>query len=82
MAAPVLPLIAEAYEALALQWGMTRTQMSLAFCYRSRSVASTSIGATSVAQLEECLKAYTTNLSPEQLCEIDKLEAKFGNPLN
>jgi aryl-alcohol dehydrogenase-like predicted oxidoreductase len=81
-AKPELPLVAQAYETLALQWGMTLTQMSLAFCYHSRSVASTIIGATSLAQLEECVKAYEIKLSTEQLKELDKLQAKFGNPLN
>jgi aryl-alcohol dehydrogenase-like predicted oxidoreductase len=81
-AKPELPIIAQAYEALALKWGMSLTQMSLAFCYHSRSVASTIIGATNVAQLEECLKAYDTRLSAEQLREIDKLQAQFNNPLN
>jgi aryl-alcohol dehydrogenase-like predicted oxidoreductase len=61
---------------------LSLTQMSLACCYHSRSVASTIIGATNVAQLEECLQAYETRLSAEQLQEIDKLQAQFNNPLN
>jgi aryl-alcohol dehydrogenase-like predicted oxidoreductase len=81
-AKPELPKIAQAYEALAMQWGMSLTQMSLAFCFHNRAVASTIIGATKVSQLAECLSAYDTKLDSEQLLEIDKLQAKFGNPLN
>lgn len=81
-AKPELPQVAEAYEALAQQWSMSLTQMALAFCYHSKSVSSTIIGATTLMQLKECLKAYDTRLSKEQLSEIDKLQVKFGNPLN
>ena len=79
---PELPHLIDAYEALAKAWGMTLTQLSLSFCYHSQSVASTIIGATSIAQLEECVSAYDIKLSAEQLAEIEKLQAKFGNPLN
>jgi aryl-alcohol dehydrogenase-like predicted oxidoreductase len=65
-----------------MQWGMPLTQMSLTFYYHSRSVASTIIGATSLELLKECVIAYDTRLSKEQLVEIDKLQVKFGNPLN
>ncbi len=81
-AKPELPVVAQAYEALAQQWGMSLIEMALAFCYHSRSVASTIIGATNLTQLKECLRAYNTKLSTEQLIEIDKLQLKFGNPLN
>ena len=81
-AKPELPQVAQAYEALALKWGMTLTQMSLAFCYHNRAVASTIVGATNLAQLKECVQAYDTQLSEEQLVDIDQLQLKFGNPLN
>ena len=45
----------------------------LAFCYTSRRVASTIIGVTTVAQLDECLAAWGTMLSPELLARIDAI---------
>jgi diketogulonate reductase-like aldo/keto reductase len=47
--------------------------MALAFCYTKWQVASTIIGVTSVAQLDEDLDAWGTKLSPEVLAEIDKI---------
>ena len=61
------------YNALARQHGLTPAQMALAFCYTNWRVASTIIGVTSVAQLDECLDAWGTALSPEVLAEIDKI---------
>jgi aryl-alcohol dehydrogenase-like predicted oxidoreductase len=81
-AKPELPQIAEQYEALAKGWGLSLTQLSLAFCFHNRNVASTILGATSLAQLQECVAAFASRLNTEQLMEIDKLQVKFGNPLN
>ena len=64
---------ARLYNALARQHGMTPTQMALAFCYTRWHVASTIIGVTTVAQLDENLDAWGTVLSPEVLAEIDKI---------
>jgi aryl-alcohol dehydrogenase-like predicted oxidoreductase len=68
------------YNALARQHGMTPTQMALAFCYSNWRVASTIIGVTSVAQLDECLDAWGTTLSPEVLAEIDKIRWAHRDP--
>jgi aryl-alcohol dehydrogenase-like predicted oxidoreductase len=54
--------------------------MALAFCYRRRLVASTIIGVTSVAQLEEDLKAWDTELSPELLKAIDDIRWEMRDP--
>ena len=68
------------YNALARQNGMTPTQMALAFCYTNWRVASTIIGVTSVAQLDECLDAWGTSLSTEVLAEIDKIRWVHRDP--
>ena len=68
------------YNALARQHGLTPTQMALAFCYTNWRVASTIIGVTSVAQLDECLDAWGTSLSPEVLAEIDKIRWAHRDP--
>ena len=70
---PEALVAARRYNALATQNGLTPTQMALAFCYTKWHVASTIIGVTSVAQLDENLDAYGTTLSPEVLAEIDKI---------
>ncbi len=47
-----------------------------------RQVASTIIGATSVAQLDENLDAWGTTLSPELLAEIDKIRWEMRDLAN
>ena len=71
---------ARQYNALARQHGLTPTQMALAFCYGSWRVASTIIGVTSVAQLDECLDAWGTALSPELLAAIDAIRWRHRDP--
>jgi aryl-alcohol dehydrogenase-like predicted oxidoreductase len=71
---------ARRYNALARDHGMTPTRMALAFCYTKWQVASTIIGVTSVAQLDEDLDAWGTTLSPELLAEIDKIRWEIRDP--
>lgn len=71
---------ARRYNALAREHGLTPTQMALAFCYGNWRVASTIIGVTSLAQLDECLDAWGTTLSPELLAAIDKIRWETRDP--
>jgi aryl-alcohol dehydrogenase-like predicted oxidoreductase len=71
---------ARRYNALARAHGLTPTQMALAFCYCNWRVASTIIGVTSVAQLDECIDAWGTVLSKELLAEIDKVRWEMRDP--
>lgn len=71
---------AKRYNALARDNGLTPTQMALAFCYTSWRVASTIIGVTSMTQLDECLDAWGTTLSPELLKEIDRIRWTYRDP--
>ncbi len=68
------------YSQLARDNGMTPTQMALAFCYTRWCVASTIIGVTSVAQLEENINAYGTSLSSDVLAEIDAIRLIHRDP--
>jgi aryl-alcohol dehydrogenase-like predicted oxidoreductase len=77
---PVALTAARRYNALAAANGMTPTQLALAFCYTKWQVASTIIGVTSVAQLDECLDAWGTTLSPELLTAIDALRWEIRDP--
>jgi aryl-alcohol dehydrogenase-like predicted oxidoreductase len=71
---------AKRYNALARDHGLTPSQMALAFCYTNWRVASTIIGVTSLAQLDECLDAWGTTLSPELLAAIDKIRWEVRDP--
>ena len=71
---------ARRYNALAREHGLTPVQMALAFCYTNWRVASTIIGVTSVAQLDEDLDAWGTALSPELMAEIDKIRWEMRDP--
>ena len=71
---------ARRYNALALENGMTPSQMALAFCYTKWQVASTIIGVTSMAQLDEDLDAWGTTLSPELLAAIDAVRWEMRDP--
>lgn len=71
---------ARRYNALAREHGLTPSQMALAFCYTNWRVASTIIGVTSLPQLDECLDAWGTTLSPELLAEIDKIRWESRDP--
>jgi aryl-alcohol dehydrogenase-like predicted oxidoreductase len=68
------------YNALAREHGLTPAQMALAFCYRSWRVASTIIGVTSTAQLDECLAAWDVQLKPELLAAVDAIRARRRDP--
>jgi aryl-alcohol dehydrogenase-like predicted oxidoreductase len=71
---------AREYNALARQHGLTPTQMALAFCYGSWRVASTIIGVTSVAQLDECAAAASTRLSADLLAAADAIRWRLRDP--
>ena len=59
---------------LARQRGQTLAEMALAWLLRDERVSSVIIGASSVAQIEENLKALrNTTFSAEELAEIDRL---------
>jgi aryl-alcohol dehydrogenase-like predicted oxidoreductase len=69
-----------AYAELARAHGLTPAQLALSWCYRRWCVASTIIGATTMAQLEENLGAWTTVLSPEVLAAVDAIHLRYTNP--
>ncbi|MFC5302450.1 aldo/keto reductase [Azospira restricta] len=75
----VAPAVA-AYAALAREHGLSPAQLALAWCYRRWCVASTIIGATTMAQLEENLGAWALDLSPELLAAVDAIHLRYTNP--
>lgn len=77
---PAALTAARRYNALAREHGLTPTQLALAFCYRSWRVASTIIGVTTLAQLDENLDAWHTTLSPELLQACDAIRLELRDP--
>jgi aryl-alcohol dehydrogenase-like predicted oxidoreductase len=71
---------ARGYNALARSHGLAPARMALAFCYRSWRVASTIVGVTTPAQLDENLDAWGTTLPPELLAQIDALRWTHRDP--
>lgn len=71
---------ARRYNQLARDHGLTPTQMALAFCYTKWQVASTIIGVTSLAQLDENLNVWGATLSPEVLTKIDQIHWELRDP--
>jgi aryl-alcohol dehydrogenase-like predicted oxidoreductase len=71
---------ARRYNALARTHGMAPARMALAWVYNNWRVASTIIGVTSAAQLDEDLDAWGTTLSPELLAEIDRIRWELRDP--
>ena len=72
---------ARRYNQLARDHGFSPTQLALAFCYTQWQVASTIIGVTSLAQLDEDLNAWDTKLPAELLVAIDAVRAELHDPV-
>ncbi len=71
---------ARRYNQLARDHGLTPAQLALAFCYTRAQVASTIIGVTSLAHLDENIAAYGTRLTPELLAAIDTIRWEIRDP--
>ena len=71
---------ARRYNALARENGMTPTRMALAFCFTKWQVASTIIGVTTHAQLDENLDAHGATLDPALMQKIDAIRWELRDP--
>jgi len=76
-----------AYCDLAEKYDMTPSELALSWCYHNELVASTIIGATSMEQLEENLKAYDIHLDEVKVeddgtmdDEISKIYKRYTDP--
>ena len=68
------------YHQLAIDNGLTLTQLSLSFVSERSFVTSNIIGATSLEQLKENIETHKVKLSKEILSEIDEIHNKIPNP--
>lgn len=77
---PNVSTAVDQYIKVAQKHGMTLTQMALSFVYHRWFVASTIIGATSMSQLMENIKAWNTKLTPEIIQDIEHVHLRYMNP--
>ena len=77
---PNVQAACEAYSMLARAHGYSPAALALSYVMHRWCVASTIIGATSMAQLQENIGAYQVKLSPEMIKEIDLIHLRFTNP--
>ena len=77
---PTVLAAVKEYAQLARENGMTPAQMALAWCYSRWFVASTIIGATTLAQLKENIDAADTTLPEHVVAAIDAIHARIPNP--
>ncbi|GAA0359637.1 aldo/keto reductase [Bowmanella denitrificans] len=68
------------YVELAASFAITPSQLALAWCHQVDGVTSTIIGATSLAQLQEDIQAFSIPLSDEQMAAIDKVQKRYPMP--
>lgn len=77
---PAVLAAVKEYAELARENGMTPAQMALAWCYTQPLVASTIIGATTLAQLKENIDAAEMTLPLHVAGAIDAIHARIPNP--
>ena len=77
---PETILATRRYMQIARAYGLTATQLALAFCLHKPCIASTIVGATSVGQLKECLDAADVALRPEVMDAIDAVRWDIRDP--
>lgn len=68
------------YEAIAKDFGLTLTQLALAFVQHQSFVTSTIIGATTIDQLREDVQSHAVSLSEEILKAIEKVHQQIADP--
>lgn len=68
------------YQKIAADFGMTLTEMALAFVNGQSFVTSTIVGATTISQLEADIDSIDTILSEAVLKEIEKVQNQFPDP--
>ena len=68
------------YGKVAAKHGLTLTQLSIGFVRSRWFIASTIIGATTMAQLKENIAAFEVVLSDECLADVDAVYRRFRDP--
>ena len=68
------------YNEIAQNFGLTLTELSLAFVTQQSFVTSTIIGATTLQQLEENIKTISVSLDENIIAAIDAIQNLIPNP--
>jgi aryl-alcohol dehydrogenase-like predicted oxidoreductase len=68
------------YNEIAKDFGLTLTELALAFIEKQPFVTSTIIGATNLQQLEQNINTINVSLSEEIMVEVEKVQNAFPNP--
>jgi len=68
------------YQKIAEKYGVTLSQLALAYIHQLPFVTSTIIGATNLTQLNENIESINIELSGETLTEIEKIHTIIPNP--
>ena len=68
------------YNEIAKDFGLTLTELALAFIEKQPFVTSTIIGATNLQQLEQNINTINVSLSEEIMVEVEKVQNNFPNP--
>ena len=68
------------YNEIAKDFGLTLTELALAFIEKQSFVTSTIIGATNLQQLEQNINTINVSLSEEIMLEVEKVQTNFPNP--
>lgn len=71
---------AKRYNQLARDHGLSPISLALSWCASRWQTASTIIGVTSIAQLDENLAAFGASLSSELMAEIDQIRWEIRDP--
>ncbi|CAM9870795.1 unnamed protein product [Heterosigma akashiwo] len=71
---------ANAYAEIAKEAGLSPTQLALSWCYHREHVTSTIIGATTLEQLDEDIKAYDIKLEDGVMEKIGSVYKKYTDP--
>ena len=71
---------AEEVVALAEEWGVTPTELSIAWAIQRKCNASVIIGTTTVRQVEECVGAALLDLPEPLMKAVDAVHEKYRNP--
>ena len=77
---PSAMLAAEKYVKLAEEYGVSPTELALAWAKQRQCNTSVIMGSTTVRQVEECINAFKLELPEELMDKIDVIHEEFRNP--
>jgi aryl-alcohol dehydrogenase-like predicted oxidoreductase len=77
---PVAMMATEKYMRLAEEYGLTPTELALAWAKQRPCNSSVIIGSTTVRQVEECVGAFKLELPEELMSKVDHIHEEFRNP--